>query len=81
MLTTKMGPDGRVLVPVQLRRELELEPGAALVARAEGGRLVLEPREAILRRLQDRFGHIPDEVSLADELLADRRAEAERDLE
>ncbi len=80
MLTTKMGPDGRVLVPVELRRELSLGPGETLVARVEDERLILESREAILRRVQKRFlDAIPRDVSLADELIADRRREAERE--
>lgn len=80
MLTTKMGPDGRVLVPVELRRELSLGPGKTLMARADGDRLILESRDAILRRLQDRFRRaVPRGVSLADELIADRRREVERE--
>ena len=78
MLTTKVGPDGRVLVPVELRRELELRPGATLVASREGTRLILEAPDAILRRVQARFiDAVPRDVSLADELIADRRREVE----
>ncbi|HVG08516.1 MAG TPA: hypothetical protein VNM67_12480 [Thermoanaerobaculia bacterium] len=40
----------------------------------EGQRLVLEKREAVLRRLLQRFERVPAEVSLADELIAERRA-------
>jgi hypothetical protein len=38
-------------------------------------RSVLEKREAALQRLRQRFAHIPDGVSLADELIAERRTE------
>jgi AbrB family looped-hinge helix DNA binding protein len=79
VLTTKVGPDGRVLVPVELRRELGLEPGEPLVASVQDGRLVLESREAVLRRLRRRFGKVSREVSLVDELIADRRREARRE--
>lgn len=80
MLTTKMGPDGRVLVPVSVRRAVGFEPGTTLVARAEDGRIVLESRDAILSRVQDRFANaIPRDVSLSDELIAERRREAERE--
>jgi hypothetical protein len=41
--------------------------------------MVLERREAIEKHLADRFRHIPPEVSLADELIAERRAEATRE--
>ena len=47
-----------------------------LIARQEGEALVLERRGAIAKRLQDRFRHIPQTISLADELIAERRTEA-----
>ncbi|MES1992242.1 MAG: hypothetical protein V4457_01285 [Pseudomonadota bacterium] len=40
---------------------------------------VLERREAIEKQLQDRFRHIPKEVSLVDELIAERRAGAAKE--
>jgi AbrB family looped-hinge helix DNA binding protein len=81
MLTVTVGPDGRILVPVALRRELGLMPGTPVIARVEDDRLVLESRDAVLRRLQARFASIPEGVSLADELIAERRREAEREAE
>jgi AbrB family looped-hinge helix DNA binding protein len=74
-----VGPQGRLVVPAQLRRELGLEAGDVLMARAEEDRLVLERRGAILERLRRRFAHIPADVSLADELIAERREEADRE--
>jgi bifunctional DNA-binding transcriptional regulator/antitoxin component of YhaV-PrlF toxin-antitoxin module len=59
-----------------LRKALNLKPGDRLVARKVGESLVLERREAIEKRLQDRFRHIPKEVGLVDELLAERRVAA-----
>jgi len=50
-----------------------------LVARKVGESLVLERREVVERQLWERFRHIPRDVSLADELIAGRRAEAERE--
>lgn len=79
MLTTKVGPDGRVLVPVELRRELDLRPGQALVASADDGRLVLESQDAVIARLQARFDSIEAGISLVDELIDDRRSEADRE--
>lgn len=38
------------------------------------GRLVLEKREAVLQRLLRRFEHVPAEVSLSDDLIAERRS-------
>ncbi|HEX6511198.1 MAG TPA: AbrB/MazE/SpoVT family DNA-binding domain-containing protein [Chloroflexota bacterium] len=79
MAEVRVGPQGRLVIPATLRKELGLEPGERLVARLDEGRLVLERRQVILERLQRRFTHIPPEVSLVDELIAERRAEARRE--
>lgn len=75
----QLGPQGRVVIPAALRKALHLQPGDRLIARLEGDALVLERREAIGKRLQDRFRHIPAHVSLVDELIAQRRAEAAKE--
>jgi bifunctional DNA-binding transcriptional regulator/antitoxin component of YhaV-PrlF toxin-antitoxin module len=76
----RIGPQGRVVIPVILRRALVIKPGQVMVGRVEDGRLVLERREAILNRLQARFSNaVPRDVSLADELVADRRDEERRE--
>jgi len=77
MLTVRFGPDGRVLVPVELRRALGVTPGEPLVARVIERQLVIERRADALRRVQGRFATIPEGVSLADELIEDRRREAD----
>jgi AbrB family looped-hinge helix DNA binding protein len=79
MMTVTVGPDGRILVPVELRRQLGLAAGMPLVARVEDQRLVLERREVVLERLRAQFRNVPSGVSLTDELIADRRREARRD--
>jgi bifunctional DNA-binding transcriptional regulator/antitoxin component of YhaV-PrlF toxin-antitoxin module len=66
------------VVPAELRRELGLQEGAELAIRSDGRRLILEPRSEVLRRLRRRFSDVRD-VSLADELAADRGAEALRE--
>lgn len=78
MMSTKVGPGGKVLIPVELRRVLDLAEGTPLIARVEDDRLVLERRDAILERATARFASVPQGVSLTDELLVDRRREVER---
>ena len=68
-----------MVVPVELRRELGLEAGSELAIRSDGRRLILEPRSEVLRRVRSRFAVAPDDVSLTDELLADRGAESARE--
>jgi len=76
-----VGPQGRLVIPSTIRREMGIAAGDVLVASLEGDRLVLEKREAILKRLKQLFQSIPPDVSLADELIAERRAEALREEE
>jgi len=77
--TVRVGPQGRIVIPIDLRRELKLEEGTALHARVSDGALVLESPAAVLARLRKRFASIPREPSLSDELIRDRRAEAQRE--
>lgn len=70
---------GRVVIPVSLRRALSIGPDQPLMARVLKGRLVLEKREDVLARVKARFAKVPRKVDLADELLAERREEARRE--
>jgi AbrB family looped-hinge helix DNA binding protein len=69
-----VGPKGRVVIPVEIRRRLGLEEGSELVAVVEGEGVLLLPRAAVKRRLRGLFAGAPG--SLADELVAERRAAA-----
>lgn len=75
----QMGAQGRLVIPAALRKALNLHPGDRLVARRVGDSILLERREAIEQRLLARFAHIPKDEHLADELVAERRAEARRE--
>ena len=72
-----VGPKGRVVIPAGIRRELGIEEGSELVALVEGEAVVLVPRSAIKTRLRSLFASTVD--SMRDELMAERRAEAERE--
>ncbi len=72
----QLSPQGRVVIPAELRRQLDLQPGEVLITRVEEGRLVLEKRDNVLRRLRRRFAKVDRGVSLAEELIAERRREA-----
>lgn len=73
-----VGSEGRVLIPVGIRRAAGFEPGASIVVRLEGEQAVLIPRDAIKRRLRRMFAGI--QGSMAEELIAARQAEAARDV-
>lgn len=74
-----VGSQGRLVVPAPLRRRLGIEAGDVLVARARDDCLVLENRVAILTRLRGRLAIVSDDVSVVDALIAERRAQAERE--
>ena len=69
-----VGPKGRVVIPVEVRRVLGLTEGSELVAMVEGDAVVLLPRSAVKSRLRALFAGV--ETSLAAELIEERRASA-----
>jgi AbrB family looped-hinge helix DNA binding protein len=78
--TVTINSQGRVVLPAHLRRELGLTPGSVLIAYVEDGRIVLETRLNALRRVQAYVSsRVPAGVSLVDELIAERRAEAAKE--
>jgi AbrB family looped-hinge helix DNA binding protein len=76
-MEVRIGSQGRIVLPKALRDELGAEEGAVYQARVEEGRLILETREALLRRMQAEIaGALGGDRSLTDELIEERRAEA-----
>ena len=75
----RLGEQGRIVIPARAREALGLQAGDVLAVRVEADRLVLERRAAVLARLRTRFDVVPATISLADELIADRREEASRE--
>jgi AbrB family looped-hinge helix DNA binding protein len=75
---TRLGAGGRLVIPARLRKALGLRPGSELLLAASEGELRVWSREAARQRARDLIcSLIPPEVSLVDELIADRRREAE----
>lgn len=71
---------GKLVIPAPMRRELGISSGDTVMVDIADGELrvrsvgkALERARAILRR------YVPDGVSLSDELIAERRLEAERE--
>ena len=81
--TLKMDSQGRVMIPSWWRKKVGAGPSTELRAVVtEEGTLILETREQGLRRAKALVRkYVPEGVSLSRELVADRRAEAARDLE
>lgn len=73
--------NGRVFLPVAFRQRLGVQPGERLIARVTGqGRAELVTAGHALASARGLFAHlVTDGVSLADELIQERRAEAGRE--
>ena len=74
-----IGADGRVLIPVELRRQMKLDDSGRITARIVDGELRMISPTVALEQLQHLFAPLRGGSSVVDELLAERRAEAERE--
>ncbi len=70
-----MGDRGRLVVPVELRERLHLDPGVSLLLLDTPSGVVLLTREQAKTLLRDRLA----DVDLVGELLAERRSQAAAD--
>ena len=76
----KLVSGGRLQVPADIRRALGLKDGDAVVMEIVDGRLQVRPYRDVIAEVQARFRpYLKPGVSLVDELIADRRREAERE--
>lgn len=76
MVRVKLGKQGRLVVPAELRRAMGIEGEDDLVAWAEDGKLVFQRREAFEEEL---WKELADADWTVDEFVAERRAEAARE--
>jgi AbrB family looped-hinge helix DNA binding protein len=76
----RIGDGGRVVIPADIRAVLGVKSGDILIARVVDGELSLMSQQAAVRRAQKLVRNfVPEGVSLVDELIAERRAEAARE--
>lgn len=80
MYRVRIGNQGRLVVPSELRREFGVEADDVLIGWIdEDGRLIFQRREDIEKEIWAMMEGV--EGSLADELIAERRREAAREAE
>jgi hypothetical protein len=73
-------PDGSLYLPPEVMDALRLRPGRGVIAEFDGENLTLNDGSAALKALQDLVkGLVPPGVSIVDEFIAERRAEAARE--
>jgi len=77
---TRLDGSGRIVLPAELRQRHHLAEGDTLLVVEDETGLHVKPFEQVVREAQTYFRSvIPPGVSLADELVAERRAEAVRE--
>lgn len=77
---TRINQNGRIVIPASFRRALGIKSGDTIVLHIEDDELrmtTLRQRLAKAQRLVRK--HVPPTVSLADELIAERREAAKRE--
>ena len=78
--TVTVDERGRVMIPARTRKRLKVSPGDQFVVEEEKDGLHLLLLSARIDALEGAYAHIaPPDVSLVDELIAERRAEAARE--
>jgi len=77
----ELGAGGRLVIPAPMRAALGMKEGDKVLVRLEGNELRIFTYQEAMRRAQEIVrSFVPAGVSLVDELIADRRAEAAREL-
>ena len=77
---TQLGKSGRIVIPAQFRKALGVRPGDVLVMSLHEGETRIFTRDQAIRNIQELVRrYVPEGVSLADELIAERRTEAARE--
>ena len=72
-----LGERGRLVLPAPLRRRLDLHAGDRLIVTVDvAGEIRVLPARDLARRLSGLYRDLAPGRSLADELIAERRAEA-----
>jgi AbrB family looped-hinge helix DNA binding protein len=77
--TVQLGERGRLVLPAVLRRALGLDEGSQLVLEVEGETVRLMKAADVANAARGLYQRDASERDLVDELLAERRAEAERE--
>jgi len=76
----KVDSSGRIVLPAEARARNHITEGDTVVVVEDGNGLHVKTREQIVAEAQAYFASfVPRDVLLSEEILADRRAEHERD--
>lgn len=74
-------PNGRLVLPASLRKKLGVEKGGQLIAELDGDVVRLSTQDQSLDEAGELFrSYLTSDESVADEVIADRRAESAKEL-
>jgi AbrB family looped-hinge helix DNA binding protein len=78
--SSKITEGGKLIIPASFRREMGIQTGDTVVMEMVDGELRVRSRDAAIAEIQNLVrGLVPEDIGLADELIADRRAEAAKE--
>ena len=75
----KLGSDGRIIIPVALRKALNITAGEDLILEVKNGELHAYTRQHAVRRARALMQQHVKNRNLVDELIAERRQDAQRE--
>jgi len=76
VVKTKLGENGEIVIPAEYLQVLELQFGDEVILRLEDGEILVVTSKQAIRKAQDLVQqYLPEERSLSDELIAERRLE------
>ena len=79
-MTVRVADGGRIVIPAEVRERLGLKVGTDLVMTVTDDHVTLMNVKAARRRARRRVRrYVPPDVSLSEELMAERRKEAARE--
>ncbi|HEY8600675.1 MAG TPA: AbrB/MazE/SpoVT family DNA-binding domain-containing protein [Thermomicrobiales bacterium] len=79
-IKAKIAEGGRIVIPAEYRKALGLHVGDEVILSLDDDQLRIYTIDAAIRRAQDLVSqYVAPERSLVDELITERRAEAERE--
>jgi antitoxin PrlF len=77
-IKAKIAEGGRIVIPAEYRQAMGLQVGDEVILQLDGKELrIFSIRQAIKRAQQLVSRYVPQDRALADELVAERRKEAE----
>lgn len=76
----RLNENGRIVIPASIRKAVGMKSGEEVILWAENGEVRITTATRRARRAQQLLRkYVPEGVSLSDELIAERRQEAERE--